>query len=272
MPTHRLARTATGHHALSGKPRGRGLGRGLHSLALPQRVRETKSAVIFLDRLLAFSTVTLLCQLLWASQLSHCWNFLKPRPRGQRHPESDGGGGSDGSGSSVPDRGLRGTQSEPEHSMEGKAPDTQSDACYRTEVSGAMQTRAGSPALEPFLPPPTLGSRLWVQNRPEGTEVGGGGWHWFRTQPAAPGELLPALTMDPTGPGWALTPGSFPDRSSDAPAAPTSPGRGPAVTGLPGAPPQTDYLTHHRDSSSSARRNFLRAGRQALGAVGTRSH
>lgn len=72
------------------------LAEGSSSLKLPPRVQETKSAVIFLDRLLTFSTFTLLCQFLWVLQLSHCSNFLKPSPRVQSHPKSGGGNNNGG--------------------------------------------------------------------------------------------------------------------------------------------------------------------------------
>lgn len=90
--TRMPAGTRISSRQLSGKSwGGEDLAEGSGSLMLPQRVQETKSAGIFLDRLLTFSTFTLLCQLLWVLQLSHCSNFLKPSPRGQSHPESDGG-------------------------------------------------------------------------------------------------------------------------------------------------------------------------------------
>lgn len=53
-----LAGTSVGDRQLSEKSGGEDLAEGSSSLMLPQRTEETKSAVIFLDRLLTFSTFT----------------------------------------------------------------------------------------------------------------------------------------------------------------------------------------------------------------------
>lgn len=57
-PSHMLAGTSAGDRQLSEKSGGEDLAEGSSSLMLPQRTQETKSAVIFLDQLLTFSTFT----------------------------------------------------------------------------------------------------------------------------------------------------------------------------------------------------------------------
>lgn len=60
VPTPRPAGISISYKQLSGQSRGgEDLAEDSSSLMLPQRVQETKSAVIFLDQLLTFSTFTL---------------------------------------------------------------------------------------------------------------------------------------------------------------------------------------------------------------------